>query len=204
MSDRTTDHAAIRDLIDNWILWRDARQWDKFRALWHDDGRMMATWTQGTVDAFIDISKQGFARGLRLLHFQGGTTIELASDRAVAQTKMMILQRAPIHGIVCDVQCTGRFYDLLEKRDGRWGMVLRHPIYERDRVDPVDPAAHLVLDQTLLAQFPEGYRHIAYLQTQIGYTVKRDMPGHEGPELERLYEHGAKWLRGSPAWPIGD
>jgi hypothetical protein len=74
--------------------------------------------------------------------------------------------------------------------------VLRQPIYEKDRLDPVDPAAKLVLDRDLLARFPEGYRHLAYLQTKIGYQVKTDMPGIEGPELERLYARGARWLKG--------
>jgi hypothetical protein len=94
------------------------------------------------------------------------------------------------------VVCTGRFYDFFERRDGRWGLVLRQPIYEKDRIDPVDPAASLSLDNQLLAQFPEGYRHLAYLQTRIGYDVKRDMPGLTGPEVEDLYARGADWLAG--------
>jgi hypothetical protein len=73
---------------------------------------------------------------------------------------------------------------------------LRQPIYEKDRIDPVDPAATLRLDAKLLAEFPEGYRHLAYIQTKIGYTVKRDMPTLKGPELERLYARGAAWLSG--------
>ena len=92
--------------------------------------------------------------------------------------------------------CTGRFYDFLEKRNGKWGMVLRQPIYEKDRVDPVDPAATLKLDRDLLMQFPEGYRHLAYLQHKIGYTVKKDMPGLDGPEVEALYAKGKAWLAG--------
>ena len=68
--------------------------------------------------------------------------------------------------MLCDVACTGRFYDFLEQRDGRWGIVLRQPIYEKDRLDPVDPAASLVLDLELLARYPEGYRYLAYLQVQ--------------------------------------
>ena len=83
---------------------------------------------------------------------------------------MTIAQRALVDGVLCDVVCTGRFYDFLEKRDDRWGLVLRQPIYEKDRPDPVDPAARLDLDAALLARFPEGYRHLAYLQTRIGYT----------------------------------
>jgi hypothetical protein len=74
--------------------------------------------------------------------------------------------------------------------------VLRQPIYEKDRLDPVDPAAKLALDASLLAQFPEGYRHLAYLQTRIGYAVKRDMPGLTGAEVEALYARGRRWLAG--------
>jgi hypothetical protein len=73
---------------------------------------------------------------------------------------------------------------------------LRQPIYEKDRMDPVDPAAGLSLDPTLLARFPEGYRHLAYLQSQIGYPVKTDMPGLTGPEVDALYARCRAWLAG--------
>jgi hypothetical protein len=102
---------------------------------------------------------------------------------------------------MCDVNCTGRFYDFIERRDGRWGLVLRQPIYEKDRMDPVDPAAELSLDPDLLARFPEGYRHLAYLQSQIGYPVKTDMPGLKGGTVEALYAHGRRWLDGEIAKP---
>jgi len=190
------DQRAIRDLIENWAVWRDALMWDRFRTVWHDDGRMMATWFQGTADEFIKVSQEGYERGVRILHFLGGSSIDIAGSRAVAQTKMTISQRASVDNVVCDVVCTGRFYDFLEKRNERWGLVLRQPIYEKDRLDPVDPSARLDLDETLLAQFPEGYRHLAYLQTRIGYKVKTDMPGLDGPEVAALYRRGAGWLKG--------
>jgi hypothetical protein len=103
-----------------------------------------------------------------------------------------------VEGVECDVLCTGRFYDFFEKRNDVWAVVLRQPIYEKDRLDPLDPAARLVLDPALLAQFPEGYRYLAYLQTRNGFTVKRDMPMLKGPAVERLYARGAAWLAGSP------
>jgi hypothetical protein len=196
MTNEMVERLVIREMIENWVLWRDACQWDKFRSLWHDEGRMMATWTQGTADEFIEMSKQGFAKGVRILHFLGGSTVEVRDTRAIAQTKMTISQRAPVHDILCDVVCTGRFFDFLEKRGGRWGFVLRQPIYEKDRMDPVDPAAKLSLDSQLLSKFPEGYRHLAYLQTQIGYKIKLDMPGLTGPEVEALYAKGERWLAG--------
>jgi len=189
-----TDRLEIRDLIENWAVWRDAGDWDRFRTVWHDDGRMMATWTQGTADEFIAVSKAGWAKGVSILHFLGGTSIDLSGDRAVSQTKMTISQRGDVEGIVCDVLCTGRFYDFWERRAGRWGLVLRQPIYEKDRLDPVTPGVWPALDRALLEQFPIGYRHLAYLQTRIGYQVKRDMPGLKGPEVEALYRNGAAWL----------
>ena len=196
MNEDVLDRLAIRDLVENWAVWRDACDWERFRTVWHDDGVMKATWTQGTADEFIEMSKQGFAKGVRILHFLGGSSIELAGTRAVAQTKMTITQRAPVHGGLCDVVCTGRFYDFLEKRAGKWGYVLRQPIYEKDRMDPVTPGTVPALDHALLDQFPVGYRHLAYLQTRIGYTVKRDMPGLKGPEVTALYASGAAWLQG--------
>jgi hypothetical protein len=198
MSDRTGDKQAIRELVENWAVWRDARLWDQFRTVWHDDGRMMATWFQGSFEEFIKVNNEGWARGVRILHFLGGSAIEVSGNRGIAQTKMTISQRAPVENVICDVVCTGRFYDFFEKRKGRWGLVLRQPIYEKDRLDPVDPSAKLELDQKLLEGFPEGYRHLAYLQTRIGYKVKRDMPGIDGPELEALYSRGARWLKGDP------
>ena len=190
------DRRAIRDLIENWAVWRDALMWDRFRTVWHDNGRMMATWFQGTADEFIRVSQEGYERGVRILHFLGGSSVDIAGARAIAQTKMTISQRAGVDNVVCDVVCTGRFYDFLEKRKDRWGLVLRQPIYEKDRLDPVDPAARLELDKNLLAQFPEGYRHLAYLQTRIGYKVKTDMPGLDGPEVAALYRRGEGWLKG--------
>lgn len=190
------ERQRIREIVENWVLWRDANLWDRFRTVWHPDGVMMATWFQGSYEEFIKVSQEGFAKGVRILHFLGGSTVDVSGKRAIAQTKMTISQRAMVHEVLCDVVCTGRFYDFFEKRKGEWKIVLRQPIYERDRLDPINPADELVLDDLLLSSFPEGYRHLAYLQSSIGYDVKRDMPGLTGDETEALYARGASWLAG--------
>ena len=201
MNDAMNERLAIRELVENWALWRDAGDWERFRTVWHDDGRMMATWFQGSADEFIRVSKAGWEQGVSILHFLGGSSIEVAEARAIAQTKMTISQRGDVDGVRCDVVCTGRFYDFIEKRDGRWGVVLRQPIYEKDRIDPIDPSATLALDAQLLESFPEGYRHLAYIQTRIGYKVKPDMPGLKGPAVLALYARGQAWLAGSAMAP---
>ncbi|MCU0888287.1 MAG: nuclear transport factor 2 family protein [Rubritepida sp.] len=192
------DALEIRALVENWALWRDAGDWERFATCWHPDGRMMATWKQGTAAEFIAASIEGWERGVSILHFLGGHTSEIAGGRAIAQTKMTISQRASVHGVLVDVVCTGRFYDFVERHDRRWLIRLRQPIYEKDRMDPVAPDERLTLDPGLLACFPEGYRHLAYLQTRIGYAVKPDMPGLKGAEVEQLYADGRAWLSGAP------
>ena len=204
MSARGTSEAlaaerqAIREVIENWVLWRDAGNWERFATVWHDDGWMTATWFQGPARDFIRVSREGFERGVNILHFLGGFTCDITGDRAISQVKMTINQRANVDDVLVDVVCTGRFYDFVEKRQGRWGIVRRQPIYEKDRMDPVDPAARLALDPARLASFPEGYRHLGDLQSKVGFTVKTGLPGLRGPAVETLYAEGAAWGAGSP------
>ena len=196
MDPKILDRLAIRDLIENWAVWRDAGDWERFATVWHDDGVMMATWFQGPAEGIHSSDPGGLGEGRQHSSLSGRTSIELVGDRAIVQTKMTISQRGNVQDVPCDVVCTGRFYDFVEKRGGQWGMVLRQPIYEKDRVDPIDPAARIELDQAALARFPKGYQHLAYIQTQIGYTVKLDMPQLTGPEVDRLYARGKAWLAG--------
>jgi SnoaL-like domain len=202
----SNDIQEIRQTLENWVVWRDAGHWDRFATVWHPDGVMMATWFQGPYAEFIKVSQAGWERGVSILHFLGGSAVDVNGDRAIAQTKMTISQRGvvpsvtnfdgPTEEILCDVVCTGRFYDFMQKHDGQWKVLHRQPIYEKDRIDPVDPTAQLRLDQHALGNFPEGYRHLAYIQTRLGYRVKMDMPMLKGPQVQALYERGASWLAG--------
>ena len=202
MTDETlADRIAIRDVVESWAIARDSADWDWFRAQWHDDGYMMATWFQGSKEDFIRVSAEGFDKGVNILHYTGASQSTVNGPRAISQTRMTIMQRGEVHGTACDVTCIGRFYDFFEKRAGRWAIVLRQPIYEKDRLDPVQPGAAIEFDRELLERFPEGYRHLAYLQVQAGYPVKPDMPGLRGPGVEALYVRGAAWLAGQPVAP---
>lgn len=202
MNDETlADKLAIREVAENWVIARDSANWDLFREQWHDDGYMMATWFQGPKEDFIRVSQEGFAKGVSILHFTGASQATVNGDRAISQTRMTIMQRGLVHGVLADVACTGRFYDFMARRQGRWGIVLRQPIYEKDRLDPVTPGERVEFDQELLAKYPEGYKYLAYLQVQAGYPVKPDMPGLRGPAVEALYARGAAWLAGEDVAP---
>jgi hypothetical protein len=192
-----SDKAEIVEVVQNWALWRDAGDWERFATVWHDDGWMTATWFQGPAAEFIKVSRAGFDKGVSILHFLGGSSVDLKGGRAVAQTKMTISQRGDVDKVAVDVVCTGRFFDFFENRNGKWGIVRRQPIYEKDRMDPLDPSAQLELDPDLLGSFPEGYRHLAYLQSKLGFRIKQDLPQLKGAAVERLYRHGKAWLEGA-------
>jgi len=204
MENALQDRLAIAEVVNNWVLWSDSGDWQRFATVWHDDGWMTATWFQGPASEFIKARRAGFERGVSIIHFLGGTTCDVAGTRAIAQTKMTINQRASVDGVVVDAVCTGRFYDFFDQRQGRWAIVRRQPIYEKDRLDPVEPDAKLSLDAALLAKFPEGYRHLGYLQTKAGFNVRLGLPGLRGAEVAKLYAEGAAWLGGSatPGQPL--
>lgn len=192
-----SDRQTIRELIESWVVWRDAGKWKQFASLWHQDGWMSATWFQAPAAEFIAGARAGFERGVIALHRLGGSTIEIAGDRAVAHTQMQIVQRGAIDGVSVDVECSGRFLDAWCKEAGVWQLVYRQPAYELDRMEPIEPGATITLDPALLAQFPVGYRHLAYLQTKQGLSVDPRLPGTRGPEIVELEGRLAEWLRGA-------
>jgi hypothetical protein len=93
MSQADNDRHEIRQLIEDWALWRDAGDWGRFATVWHPrDGWMSATWFQGSAADFIKARREGFENGVSILHFLGGHTADIVGDRAIAQTKMTINQ----------------------------------------------------------------------------------------------------------------
>jgi hypothetical protein len=195
MANEFQDRQEIRDVIESWAIWRDSGDWENFRTCWHKGAIMNATWFQGDSEQFIANAAKAFDKGgPGSVHFLGGTSIALKDNHAVTQTKMMISSRDEVDGSPCDIVCTGRFFDFFEKRDGRWAIVERQPIYEKDRLDPLDPARMPKFEPELYNSIPEGYRHLGYIQVKRGLPVKQNMPGLRGPEVEALYARGREWL----------
>jgi hypothetical protein len=188
------DRFAITQVVQQWAVARDTGDWESLRSAFHRDGTMTATWFSGPADDFVARAKESHSRGSRGAHFMGGTFVRLKGDKAIAESRMMLLQRGAIEGVEVDVTCNGRFYDRFVREDGRWSILRRNCVYEKDRADPLAPGARLELDRTLLGRFPEGYRHVAYMQTKAGMTVAPGLPTPRSEALERLYADGRAWL----------
>lgn len=190
----TTAAEEIREVVQNWVLWRDSGDWARFATVWHEDGHMSATWFQGSATTFIEASRVGAEHGLNVLHQLGGISVDVAGERAIAQSRMSILQRASIDGVEVDVTCVGRFYDFFVHDEHGWRIRRRQPIYEKDWLTVLDPGASLSIDHDQLNRYPDGYRYLAYVQVKSGMTVKDGLPGRTGPAVERLYAQGRDWL----------
>ena len=156
---------------------------------------MTATWFSGTADEFIAGCKAAWAKGSRGAHFIGGSVIRVNGAKALAETRIILMVRDALDGIEVDVTCYGRFYDRFVRSGPAWTILRRGVIYEKDRIDTVRPGAPLVLDEAVLQRFPEGYRHIAYVQTRRGLNVAPDRPTPRSAELDRLYRDANEWLR---------
>jgi len=37
-AEKLIDRLAIRDLLENWVVWRDAADWERFSTVWHEGG----------------------------------------------------------------------------------------------------------------------------------------------------------------------
>lgn len=193
------ERMAIRELLENWVVWRDAGDWDRFATVWHEDGRMHATWCEAPADEFITNCRKTFDAGSISIHTLGGSNIRINGARAVAQTKMQLVFPIEVHGVLAIETCLGRFVDALEKRKGQWGIVVRQPIYDLDWLTVADTSKTLALDPALLETYPVGYRHMAYALTGLGVDVRRDLPTIKGAATDRLMRRMETWLAGEPA-----
>jgi hypothetical protein len=193
----TDDRTVIAERVQDWVVFRDSGFWERLRGIWGPDGLMTTTWFRGTADEFVAHNRHAWGPPVPgAVHMLGGISVDVAGARAVSQTKMTISVRGSVHDTPCEVTCFGRFYDRWYKNAGAWLLAERAVIYERDRLDVLDGALYPKLDATILAAFPPGYQHLAYVQQAMGINVNKGLPGLTGPAVDALYEKGRLWLVG--------
>ncbi len=189
---------AIERVVRNWALWRDTRQWEKLRSCYAPGARMRTTWMTGSAEEFIAASIAAAANPLAPLsqHALSGTSVRVAGNRALAETRMTLMLRTRVHEVEVDITAWGRFLDWFVRVDERWAISERHPIHEKDRMDTVVPGASLTLEADRLAALPRAYRHITYAQSLAGAVITADLVQHNSPEQEALYARSEDWLTG--------
>ena len=195
MSQALLERLEISELVQSWALYRDTGDWDKLRQTVHPDGTMTATWFHGTFDAFISAIQDAWRKGSSSQHFQGGTVVEVLGTKAIALTRMTILVRGKLEDVSVDVNCLGVFYDRVEKRNGQWRIAKRNVIYDKDTLTSVHAGDAIQLSSERLLRFPEGYRHLAYLQSFNGGNVNPELPTARSEASVKLKLETQLWLR---------
>ncbi len=206
MVDSTTtfaDKIACAELIQNWGIFRDQGRWKELRASFTPDGYISVSWFRGPFEQFVERCRANFAAGHTWSrHHLFTPAIRLAGDRALAETSVIIRVRQPFDGIAVDLTSCSRFLDRLERhRDaaGGWLIAERAAIYERDRLDPVEPSPAFdeLFKAANTAQYPEQYRYMAFrLAHAPGRSLAPVIYRDGGKETADLYARFSSWLAG--------
>ena len=194
------DKLAIAELIQAWGVFRDQGRWRELRATFTPDGHISISWFRGPFEQFVERCRANVAAGQTWSrHHLFPSTVKLAGDRAVAETSVIIRVRQKFNGVDVDLTSCSRFLDRLERHGDGWLIVERAAIYERDRLDPVEPSAQFdeLFAAADTAQYPEQYRYMAFrLAHAQGRTLAPVIYRDGGPETTDLYARFADWLAG--------
>jgi len=197
------DKAACAELIQNWGVFRDQGKWKELRGTFTPDGHISVSWFRGPFEQFVERCRAGFGTGHSWSrHHLFAPVIKLAGDRAVAETSVIIRVRQPFDGIAVDLTSCSRFLDRIERRAEGWLIAERTAIYERDRLDPVEPsdAFDELFKTANTAQYPEQYRYMAFrLAHAEGRSLAPVIFRDGGKETADLYARFSDWLAGKPS-----
>ena len=194
------DKIACAELIQAWGAFRDQGKWKELRATFTPDGHISVSWFRGSFEQFVERCRASFAAGHTWSrHHLFPLVVKLAGERAVAETSVVIRVRQPFNGIPVDLTSCARFLDRLERHAGGWLIAERAAIYERDRLDPVEPSP--AFDQLFAAadaaRYPEQYRYMAF---RLAHTEGRSLAPviyrDGGAETADLYARFSGWLAG--------
>jgi hypothetical protein len=203
MSTELADKSAIAELIQAWGVYRDQGKWAELRGTFTPDGHISISWFRGPFEQFVERCKANATGGnVWSRHHLFAPSIRLSKDRAVAETPVIIRVRQNFKDVPVDLTSNSRFLDRLERHGSGWLIAERAAIYERDRLDPVEPSEEY--EKLFLAggaaRFPEQYRYMAFrLAHSEGRTLAPIIYRDGGEETADLYARFSAWLEGGPA-----
>ena len=190
------DKYACAELIQSWGLYRDQGKWPELLATFVPEGQIAISWFSGSFAEFVDRCRRSFDAGQRSKHHIFPSVARVSGERAVAETNIVIFVRQKIDGVPVDMTSHARFFDRLERRDGRWAIVERTAIYERDRLDPVEPSEAFgkLFTATDLSVYPEAYRYMAARLVAAGRELAPVVYRDGTPDTDQLYARYDAWL----------
>jgi len=194
----TIDKYDCTELIQAWGLYRDQGKWPELTAVFTPDGEIAVSWFSGSYREFVDRCRRSFESGQRSKHLMLPSVVRVAGDRAAAETNVIIMVRQKIDGVLADLTSFARFLDRLERRNNRWAILERIAVYERDRLDPVEPsdAFAKLFTASDLSAYPEAYRYMAARLIAAGRTLAPVVYRDGSADTARIYTRHEVWLSG--------
>jgi SnoaL-like domain len=191
------DAAQIKQNVANFAF-RDQARWDELRDLFHPDGTIAVTWYTGPIAGFIEGSKKMTASGrAQTKHWVGASRTEIAGDRALCDTDVVIMARSKLAGVEVDITAFARFFDRFERRADRiWRVARRIAVYEKDRLDPVAPSFRFPILYRLagFSRYPASYKHLAAGLVRAGQKINTDIVEAGAPAEQELWRAARAWL----------
>jgi len=204
LSTLTDDEHQIASSLVRWGYARDSDDWETLAGCFHDDATIHISWISASAEEFVARSRAMAARrrpGDHMKHVIAPPWIRVHRDRAFARCNANLYIRSTIDGCQFDLQCWIRFFDLLEKRQGVWRIVKRTGVYEKDRMDPVDP--RLVPKDFFagvdLSTFPASARYLCYWATRHGLSPTTNIISVYSDNERALREESEAWLESAQA-----
>ena len=190
------DKYACAELIQSWGLYRDQGKWPELTATFAPEGEIAVSWFSGPFREFVARCRASFEAGVRSKHLIFPAHVRLAGERALAETNIVILVRQKIGTVLADLTSYARFLDRLERRGGRWMILERTAIYERDRLDPVEPSEDFarLFKASDLSIYPEAYRYMAARLVAAGRTLAPVVYRDGTADMAQLYARYEAWL----------
>ncbi len=194
-----SDKTICAELVQAWGFARDQGKWDDLLAIFHPGGEIAVSWFRGAYPEFVGHCQKNFGKGSEAKHLLWPARVAVNGGRATAETSVAILVRQTIDGVPVDLTSNGRFLDRLERRDGVWRMVERAALYEKDRLDPVEPSPKFdaMMVSAGAQKYPAPYRYMAYRVHAAGRSLAEPVHYDGRPETEALKTRYADWLAGA-------
>jgi hypothetical protein len=197
----TQDKNECVELIQAWGRYRDRNLWPQLLATFAPDGVISVSWFSGPFSAFVEVCRNSAAvGGSWARHELFAPHVRINGARAIAETSVVIRVRQKFGTVAADLTSCGRFADrLVRSRDG-WRIAERAAIYERDRLDPVEPSADFdaLFRAADTSIYPEQYRYMAFrLANAPGRSLAPVVYRDGGEETEALSARFEAWLAGA-------
>ena len=195
------DRQLIGEILVRWGHARDADDWDTLAGCFHNDATIHISWISDTAKNFITRSADMATErqpGDHNKHYIGGPWVIVSGDRAFSRCHVDLLARVTIDGVQFDSETWSRFFDHFEKRDGKWGIVKRTAVYEKDRLDAVEPHNMPAdfFDGIDLSEYPETCKFLCFRLQKRGRTPMKNILSVYSDEEKALKAEGERWVAG--------